>query len=191
MPGSHHHLAKDLRKFQRATLKVPIEFGLQVRVDQRKAQKKISEEEVEKKHRGVTAVIGGGGIFIQTGDLLSRGSEIWMKFKMPGEKQLIHADGTVVWLISKHSANKRYPHLGMGIKFNRVDESAVSMIDSYVTKKNRIFRELKFLLSQDNPPMKKINELLTSTYIQDYRSLEDLRKQVDWEMASFRFSRTN
>lgn len=191
MPSSHHHLTKDLRNFQRATLKVSIEFGLQTRADQRKAQKKISEEEVEKKHRGVTSVIGGGGIFIQTGDLLSRGSEIWMKFKMPGEKQLIHADGTVVWLNSIHSATKRYPQLGMGIKFNRVDESAVSIIDSYVTKKNRIFRELKFLLSQDHPPMKKINELLTSTYIKDYSSLEDLQKQVDWEMASFRFSRTN
>ena len=192
MPGAHRRLTKDLRNFQRATLKVPVEFGLQVRPDLRKGSPKAAPEgEGEKKRRGVTAMIGIGGMFIQTGDFFSTGSEIWIKFKLPGEKQIIQADGTVAWVISKPKSSKRYPHPGMGIKFNRVDESAMALIDSYVTKKNRIFRELKFLVTQENPPMNKINELLTSTYIQDYRSLEDLQKQIDWEMTSFRFSRTN
>lgn len=191
MPVTHHKPVKDLRNFQRATLKVAIEFGLRIPFESEKRHKKNPEPESEKKHKGITAMVGCGGLFVQTDDFLPAGSEIWMKFKLPEEKHVIQAEGNVVWVIAKPNANKRYPQPGMGVKFIRLDEPSLRIIDFYVTQKNRIFRELKFLMSQENPPMKKINELLTSTYIQDYRSLEDLRKQINWEMASFRFSRTN
>jgi len=191
MPVTHHKPVNDLRNFQRATLKVAIEFGPRIPFELDKSHKKKSGPESEKKHQGTTAMIGCGGLFIQTDDFLPAGSEIWMKFKLPGEKHIILAEGNVVWIIAKPNVNKRYPQPGMGVKFIRLDEPSLRLIDFYVTKKNRIFRELKFLITQENPQMKKINELLTSTYIQDYRSLDDLRKQIDWEMASFRFSRTN
>ena len=191
MPVIHHKPDKDLRNFQRATLKVAIEFGPRILFELDKSHKKKSEPESEKKHKGITAMIGCGGLFIQTDDFLPAGSEIWMKFKLPGEKHIVLAEGNVAWIIAKPQVNKRYPQPGMGVKFIRLDEPSLRIIDFYVTQKNRIFRELKFLCAQENPQMKKINELLTSTYIQDYRSLDDLRKQIDWEMASFRFSRTN
>ncbi len=191
MPVTHHKPVNDLRNFQRATLKVAIEFGPRIPFELDKSHKKKSEPESEKKHKGTTAMIGCGGLFIQTDDFLPAGSEIWMKFKLPGEKHIVLAEGNVAWIIAKPQVNKRYPQPGMGVKFIRLDEPSLRIIDFYVTQKNRIFRELKFLITQENPQMKKINELLTSTYIQDYRSLDDLRKQIDWEMASFRFSRTN
>ncbi|MDD5224027.1 MAG: PilZ domain-containing protein [bacterium] len=190
MPVTHHKPVKDLRNFQRATLKVAIEFGLSL-FEPGKKPRKNSEPESERKRKGITAMIGCGGIFIQTEDFLPAGSEIWMKFKLPEEKHIIQAEGNVVWVIAKPNTNKRYPQPGMGVKFIRLDEPSLRIIDAYVTQKNRIFRELKFLMSQETPPMKKVNELLTSTYIRDYRSLDDLRKQIAWEMASFRFSRTN
>lgn len=55
------------------------------------------------------------GIFIETKEPLSIGSEVTLQFTLPNEKKNIEVSGTVMW-INANNANSKNP--GMGIQFN-------------------------------------------------------------------------
>jgi uncharacterized protein (TIGR02266 family) len=64
-----------------------------------------------------------GGIAIRTTSPLEAGSKIRVRFRMPGSKRDIDADGRVAW------SDRR---VGMGIQFERVDPGHQSLIDNFV-----------------------------------------------------------
>jgi len=77
----------------------------------------------------------------------------------------------------------------MGVKFTEMSLEDEKVIHDYVVNKGRILRELRFLLSLDPLPMKRVNELLTSTYIIDYTSIADLRAKVDREFSFLKLTK--
>ena len=71
----------------------------------------------------LTLNLSHGGIAIRTTSPLDTGSKIKVRFRMPGSKRDIDAEGGVVW-------NDR--RLGMGIHFDTVDPANQTIIDTFV-----------------------------------------------------------
>ena len=71
----------------------------------------------------LTLNLSHGGIAIRTTSPLEGGSKIKVRFRMPGSKRDIDAEGRVAW------SDRR---VGMGIQFERVDAAHQSIIDNFV-----------------------------------------------------------
>jgi uncharacterized protein (TIGR02266 family) len=71
----------------------------------------------------LTLNLSRGGIAIRTTSPLEAGSKIRVRFRMPGSKRDIDAEGRVAW------SDRR---VGMGIQFERVDPGHQSLIDNFV-----------------------------------------------------------
>ena len=71
----------------------------------------------------LTLNLGHGGIAIRTTSPLDAGAKIKVRFRMPGSKKDIDAEGRVVW------ADRR---VGMGIQFETVDPANQTIIDTFV-----------------------------------------------------------
>ena len=71
----------------------------------------------------LTLNLSRGGIAIRTTSPLEAGSKIRVRFRMPGSKRDIDADGRVAW------SDRR---VGMGIQFERVEPGHQSLIDNFV-----------------------------------------------------------
>src|SRR5262245_54462035 len=71
----------------------------------------------------LTLNLSHGGIAIRTTSPLEAGSKIKVRFRMPGGKRDIDAEGKVAW------SDRR---VGMGIQFERVDPASQTVIDSFV-----------------------------------------------------------
>ena len=71
----------------------------------------------------LTLNLSRGGIAIRTTSPLEAGSKIRVRFRMPGSKRDIDAEGRVAW------SDRR---VGMGIQFERVDPANQAVIDSFV-----------------------------------------------------------
>ena len=71
----------------------------------------------------LTLNLSRGGIAIRTTSPLEGGSKIRVRFRMPGSKRDIDAEGRVAW------SDRR---VGMGIQFERVDPGHQSLIDNFV-----------------------------------------------------------
>jgi uncharacterized protein (TIGR02266 family) len=71
----------------------------------------------------LTLNLSRGGIAIRTTSPLEAGSRIRVRFRMPGSKRDIDAEGRVAW------SDRR---VGMGIQFERVDPGHQSLIDNFV-----------------------------------------------------------
>jgi uncharacterized protein (TIGR02266 family) len=71
----------------------------------------------------LTLNLSHGGIAIRTTSPLDSGSTIKVRFRMPGSKRDIDAEGHVAW-------NDR--RLGMGIQFDTVDPAHQTVIDTFV-----------------------------------------------------------
>jgi uncharacterized protein (TIGR02266 family) len=71
----------------------------------------------------LTLNLSRGGIAIRTTSPLEGGSKIKVRFRMPGSKRDIDAEGRVAW------SDRR---VGMGIQFEKVDPSHQSVIDNFV-----------------------------------------------------------
>lgn len=155
------------RGYPRATLRVPVQYGVEGYTSE-----------------GKSLTISMGGIFIETKILMPIHEEIRLKFTLPGYGP-IELKGEVVWRVAK-PVSKRFKNTGFAVRFTDISEEQCKQIEDYVIKKSRIIRTIKHLLSQKQPDMKRINELLTSTYIHDYSTLDDLKKKMDEELALFR-----
>lgn len=155
------------RGYPRATLRVPVYFGVD-----------------EYTYEGRSLTISIGGLFIETKVLMPLDQEIKLKFTIPGYGS-IELKGAVVWRVTK-PISRRFKNPGIAVKFTDINEEQCRKIEDYVIKKSRVIRTIKHLLSEKKPDMKQINELLTSTYIRDYSTLDDLKKKLDNELALFR-----
>jgi len=71
----------------------------------------------------LTLNLSRGGIAIRTTSPLESGSKIKVRFRMPGSKRDIDAEGRVAW------SDRR---VGMGIQFEQVDPGHQSIIDNFV-----------------------------------------------------------
>jgi uncharacterized protein (TIGR02266 family) len=71
----------------------------------------------------LTLNLSHGGIAIRTTSPLENGAKIKVRFRMPGGKRDIDAEGKVAW------SDRR---VGMGIQFERVDPASQAIIDSFV-----------------------------------------------------------
>ena len=71
----------------------------------------------------LTLNLSHGGIAIRTTSPLDGGSKIRVRFRMPGSKRDIDAEGHVAW------SDRR---VGMGIQFDTVDQAHQSIIDNFV-----------------------------------------------------------
>jgi len=71
----------------------------------------------------LTLNLSRGGIAIRTTSPLEGGSKIRVRFRMPGSKRDIDAEGRVAW------SDRR---VGMGIQFEKVDPANQSIIDNFV-----------------------------------------------------------
>ena len=71
----------------------------------------------------LTLNLGRGGIAIRTTSPLDAGAKVKVRFRMPGSKQDIDAEGSVAW------SDRR---VGMGVQFEVVDSANQTIIDSFV-----------------------------------------------------------
>jgi len=71
----------------------------------------------------LTLNLSHGGIAIRTTSPLEAGAKIKVRFRMPGGKRDIDAEGKVAW------SDRR---VGMGVQFERVDPASQTIIDSFV-----------------------------------------------------------
>jgi uncharacterized protein (TIGR02266 family) len=71
----------------------------------------------------LTLNLGRGGIAIRTTSPLDRGAAIKVRFRMPGSKRDIDAEGHVAW------SDRR---VGMGVQFQSVDPGSQAAIDQFV-----------------------------------------------------------
>jgi uncharacterized protein (TIGR02266 family) len=71
----------------------------------------------------LTLNLSHGGIAIRTTNPLDGGAKIKVRFRMPGSKRDIDAEGHVAW------SDRR---VGMGIQFETVDAASQALIDNFV-----------------------------------------------------------
>ena len=71
----------------------------------------------------LTLNLSHGGIAIRTTSPLEGGSKIKVRFRMPGSKKEIDAEGRVAW------SDRR---VGMGVQFDKVDPASQAIIDEFV-----------------------------------------------------------
>src|SRR5689334_12701312 len=71
----------------------------------------------------LTLNLSHGGIAIRTTSPLEGGSKIKVRFRMPGSKKDVDAEGRVAW------SDRR---VGMGIQFDKVDPANQTIIDNFV-----------------------------------------------------------
>jgi len=71
----------------------------------------------------LTLNLSHGGIAIRTTNPLEAGSRIKVRFRLPGSRQEIDAEGRVCW------SDRR---VGMGIQFEAADPASQAVIDSFV-----------------------------------------------------------
>jgi len=74
----------------------------------------------------LTLNIGKGGVAVRTMSPLAADSAVALKFRLPGHARDIEVDGRVAW---------SDPHVGMGVRFERVDGDDQSIIDAFVDKR--------------------------------------------------------
>jgi len=70
-----------------------------------------------------TLDVGSGGIAIRTTSPLESGSRIRVRFRTPGSRRDVDAEGRVVW------SDRR---VGMGVQFETVDPAGQAMVDNFV-----------------------------------------------------------
>ncbi len=71
----------------------------------------------------LTLNLSRGGVAIRTTSPLESGSRIRVRFRMPGSKRDVEAEGRVAW------SDRR---VGMGVQFEQVDPATQLVIDNFV-----------------------------------------------------------
>lgn len=75
--------------------------------------------------KAYTTNIGGGGLFVRMEDVLEVGSEVSIKFTLPGDKQPIMTEGKVAWI-------GKEPDRGVGIQFVNLSPQDSARLNSFV-----------------------------------------------------------
>ena len=74
--------------------------------------------------------ISGGGIFIITTNTFPLGTELLLRFSLPGIEKRFEVKGEVVWVRNYKEGDNRPP--GMGIKFKEIDEESQKLLIDYI-----------------------------------------------------------
>ena len=77
-----------------------------------------------------TAIMGGGGLFIDTVSPLPAGTAVSLAFGLPGRSGLVNMDGQVVWVRPEFDPKGFSP--GMGIQFKKINEADREKIAQFV-----------------------------------------------------------
>ena len=62
------------------------------------------------------------GIFVRTNSPEPEGTELHLRFTLPGEKEPLAVEGRVVWINPYRPGDVNNLNPGMGVKFVRIDE---------------------------------------------------------------------
>lgn len=71
----------------------------------------------------LTLNIGKGGVAVRTMGPLAAGERLTLRFRMPGQRREVEAEGRVAWSDRK---------VGMGVQFERLDAADQAVIDDFV-----------------------------------------------------------
>jgi len=95
-----------------------------IRIQYRAGQKGAKE--------GFTAIMGGGGLFIDTVSPLPAGTDVSLEFGLPGQAASVHVEGQVVWVRAEFDPKGFSP--GMGIQFKTINESDREKIMQFIMR---------------------------------------------------------
>lgn len=79
-----------------------------------------------------TAIMGGGGLFIDTVSPLPVGTAVSLEFGLPGQSGLVNVDGQVVWVRPEFDPKGFSP--GMGVQFKKINEADREKIVEFVMR---------------------------------------------------------
>jgi type IV pilus assembly protein PilZ len=89
-----------------------------------------------KQFDSLTGGIGGGGLFIESGTPLARGTEVSIEFALPDRPwEKLKAKGKVAWTRNRPERHLLFP--GMGVQFTDIDEKAQAQLVELVEALNR------------------------------------------------------
>ncbi|HMQ10211.1 MAG TPA: TIGR02266 family protein [Oligoflexia bacterium] len=77
--------------------------------------------------------VSTGGAFVKTRKLQDVGSEVKLRFKLPGDDQLIEAEGIVIWTYNQAGPIDGNSS-GMGIQFTEILQSDRDRIKTFVAQ---------------------------------------------------------
>ena len=77
-----------------------------------------------------TAIMGGGGLFIDAVSPLPVGTDVSLEFGLPGQAGSVKVDGQVVWVRPEFDPKGFSP--GMGIQFKKINEADREKIVQFV-----------------------------------------------------------
>lgn len=76
--------------------------------------------------------ISRGGLFIETRRPLALGTQLKLKFRLPGCERPIKTDGVVMWTVDPEEATDQKAAPGMGVRFGNLTPEDMEMIDGLV-----------------------------------------------------------
>ena len=76
--------------------------------------------------------ISVGGMFLRSESPYAVDARLKLEFTLPGDKQPIYAEGTVVRVV--HPGNEENIDPGMGVKFTQIDQDHIKSIERFVEK---------------------------------------------------------
>lgn len=79
-----------------------------------------------------TAIMGGGGLFIDTVSPLPVGTAVSLEFGLPGQTGSVKVDGQVVWVRPEFDPKGFSP--GMGIQFKKINEADREQVMRFVMR---------------------------------------------------------
>lgn len=97
---------------------------ISIRIQYREAQKGVRE--------GFTAIMGGGGLFIDTVSPLPVGTDVSLEFGLPGQADSVNVDGQVVWVRPEFDPKGFSP--GMGVQFKKINEADREKVVQFVMR---------------------------------------------------------
>jgi type IV pilus assembly protein PilZ len=92
-------------------------------------QYRVSEKGVKE---AFTAIMGGGGLFIDTVSPLPVGTTVSLEFGLPSQADSVQVDGQVVWVRPEFDPNGFSP--GMGIQFKKIKEADREKVVQFVMR---------------------------------------------------------
>ena len=97
---------------------------ISIRIQYQQPQKGIKE--------GFTAIMGGGGLFIDTVSPLPIGTPVSLEFGLPGQEDSVRVDGQVAWVRSDFDPKGFSP--GMAVQFRKINETDREKIVQFVMR---------------------------------------------------------
>jgi uncharacterized protein (TIGR02266 family) len=97
---------------------------ISIRIQYRESQKGTKE--------GFTAIMGGGGLFIDAVSPLPVGTVVSLEFGLPGQAGSVNVDGQVVWVRPQFDPKGFSP--GMGIQFKKINEADREKVMQFVMR---------------------------------------------------------